>query len=98
VAVPTIARSINTNYHAQPRAGFSRRAHSRRRDAFPRTAGHALHAAKRKAEAEFNAADQRLFIARVHAKLLERLRGGNILNARDMDLPIKDQEDTREGR
>lgn len=67
---------------------------------FPELQGavNALYAAKRKAEAEFNAADQRLFVAKVHAKLLERLRAGEIFNARDLDPPIRDHVQTRGGR
>jgi cell filamentation protein len=59
---------------------------------FPELQGavNALYAAKRKVEAEFNAADQRLFIAKVHAKLLERLRAGEIFNAPDVDPPTRD--------
>jgi hypothetical protein len=69
---------------------------------FPELQGvvNALYAAKSKAEAEFDAADQRLFVAKVHAKLLERLRAGEIFNAPDVDPPTRDpqQEQTRGDR
>jgi cell filamentation protein len=64
---------------------------------FPELEGavNALYAAKRKAEAEFDAADQRLFITKVHAKLLERLRAGEIINALAVDPPIRDPQHER---
>ena len=60
----------------------------------------ALYDAKPEAESEFNAADQRLFITKVHAKLLDRLGAGAIINANSVDPPAQDapQEQTRGGR
>jgi cell filamentation protein len=52
-------------------------------------AAYALYAAKLKVEAELAADDQRLFVARVHAKLLERLRTGEIVNALPPEGPPK---------
>jgi cell filamentation protein len=69
---------------------------------FPELKGavNALYAAKNKAKAEFDAADQRRFIAAVHAKLLDRLRAGEIINARAVDPPKRDPQQgrTRGGR
>ncbi len=60
----------------------------------------APYAAKRKAEAEFEAADQRRFMAKVHAKLFERPRAAEIINARAVDPRSRDlrREHTRGGR
>ena len=69
---------------------------------FPELEGavNALYAAKRKAEAEFDVAGQRQFMAAVHAKLLDRLRAGEIINARAVSAPTRDTrgDRTRGGR
>ena len=70
---------------------------------FPELEGavNALYDAKRKADAEFDVAGQRQFMAAaVHAKLLDRLRAGEIINARAVSAPTRDTRDdrTRGGR
>ena len=59
---------------------------------FPELQGAAdvLEAAQRKAAAEYDAGTQRVFIAGVHAKLLERLGTGEIINARSADRPARE--------
>ena len=62
-------------------------------------AADALYAAKRKAETEYAADDQRLFLSAVHAKLFERLRAGEIIPPRSANLREDlNPEQTRGGR
>jgi cell filamentation protein len=99
---PRMAREVFEKITMPSRAIVFRDEHIFAAKRFPELQGavNALYAARRKAEAEFNAADQRLFIAKVHAKLLERLRAGDIFNAREVDPPIRDLQpgQTRGGR
>jgi hypothetical protein len=53
-------------------------------------AAEALEAAKRQSDAEYDPGSARLFMAQVHAKLLERLSTGDIIQARALDPPAKD--------
>ena len=56
-------------------------------------AADALAAAKRKSDAEYDAGTARLFLAKVQAKLLERLSTGDIIQPRIADPPTKDARD-----
>jgi cell filamentation protein len=62
---------------------------------FPELEGAAdtLAAAKRKGDAEYDAATARLFLAKVQAQLLERLSTGDIIQPRLTDPPAKDAPD-----
>jgi cell filamentation protein len=63
-------------------------------------AAEALEAAKRQSDAEYDPGSARLFMAQVHAKLLERLSTGDIIQARAVDPPVKDdpEADTQKSR
>ena len=63
-------------------------------------AAEALEAAKRKSDTEYDPGSARLFMAQVHAQLLERLSTGDIIQARAVDPPVKDdpEADTQKSR
>jgi cell filamentation protein, protein adenylyltransferase len=68
---------------------------------FPELQGAAdsLAAAKRKSDAEYDAGTARLFLAKVQARLFERLSSGDIVQLRVADPPAKDaQDDYTRGR
>ena len=56
-------------------------------------AAQALAEAKRKSDAEYDAATARLFMAKVHARLLERLNTGDIIQPRIADPHLKSTPD-----
>ncbi len=56
-------------------------------------AADALAAAKRKGDAEYDADTARLFLAKVEAQLLERLRTGDIIQPRTVETPSKEARD-----
>jgi cell filamentation protein len=69
---------------------------------FPELQGAAdiLAAAERKAAAEYDPANARVFVAGIHARLVERLTQGDIVSPRRVDPPPRARDDayTRDGR